>query len=594
MSNIIILVVLAIANITETAESIDSGQISTASSVTDDKSRIIVTDSPSQNEAKSSTETSLIKFEKYIINKFSENATTAFSATPNSRKVRFMLEMSRMNETVQGTYTVHNDYFTENSYSSVHNTLSTYQTELGAANITDVLKTKLEVTQAFSVNKSATKDPSVVSIMATTISSDISTPLATSNGNQIESPHVIITYLPITQDGDVNGSSNSNHLNEKPISQLTSTPSQALSIHPRNGIFTAKFPELKDKSRSNTIKETAVIPVASSRRLPRHFSDDEEVDLVYVQDVQYKVYSIVMPPIICLGVIANALCIVVLVKPKMRSIHVNKFLAVWFYQHFKKVQTLRVICVRATAVVILDIIVHLFFFINAGIKCRESEVMEKCPRHMYIIEDSYRKNNTETWHTMFLVLHECLIRWIPGVLLFVFNVGLVIAITTNRLNSPASCLRKKKMNEFRVTLTSIAITGSFIVCTFPNTVFVVWFSENVENQCYGHHEVFRGVANILQLLEHVVHIVFLVMLNPSFRCELFCLLTCKSAPDIQSDDNQSSKNLQMYQIQRRSGHSPFTSKSYDACASDIKNVNNPTNQTNNAKSSHLAPPTLRY
>ncbi|XP_066973094.1 uncharacterized protein [Macrobrachium rosenbergii] len=344
----------------------------------------------------------------------------------------------------------------------------------------------------------------------------------------------------------------------------------------------------------------------------------------YVRGVQHRAYTIAFPVLIFIGSVANIICIIVLMRPRMRSVPVNKyflalawsdlivclmnipiaittngcdirsyaaavyyghfgwstievsqtisfytllflsydrFLAVYFYQKFKQQNYGKILRLRYVITVIADIVIHLFYFFNVRIWCKDERQLEHCESGLFLILDSYRFNYRTSWHTVYFLFHELIIRWIPGLLLVIFNASLVAAIAIGRLSNPVSSHRTKKRTEFRLTITLIGITCSFVVCTFPNTIYSIWFAAHIDEKCYGNHEVFRAVSNNLQLLEHVLHIAFLSMLNPSFRSELMNFLTCTPSPDSPNDAYQSSRDLHMYQINRRSGHSPFPNRS---------------------------------
>ncbi|XP_068233917.1 uncharacterized protein [Palaemon carinicauda] len=446
--------------------------------------------------------------------------------------------------------------------------------------------------------------------------------------------------FPSTNDNLANGV-DTNRTNSASKNSTFHNRDVALTVSQGRGYSTVKTSYLTDAYEFTTVSK---LPISDDQNIQtrvrnmtdhgnsvalsvstNHTSSYNVYPLEYVKQVQHIAYTIAFPVLICIGCIVNIICIIVFMRPRMRSVPVNKyflalslsdlivclmnipivittngcnirsygaafyyghfgwsmievwqtvnfytllflsydrFLAVYFYKYFKEQDSEKILRLRYVITIVADIIIHLFFFINVNIECKDDKMpIEHCTPENFRIYDSYRFNNDQAWHKLYFVLNELAIRWLPGLLLVIFNASLIVAIAMGRLSNPTSTHRTKRRTEFRLTITLIGITSSFIICTFPNTINSVWFSDNLDEKCYGKHEVFRAVSNNLQLLEHVLHIAFLSMLIPSFRSELISFLTCTSSPDSQNETDQSSRDLQMYQINRRSGHSPFPNKS---------------------------------
>ncbi|XP_066985912.1 probable G-protein coupled receptor B0563.6 [Macrobrachium rosenbergii] len=293
---------------------------------------------------------------------------------------------------------------------------------------------------------------------------------------------------------------------------------------------------------------------------------------------QFIIYRIVYPLIIVIGVVNSSICIAILQKPKMQLVLANRyflvlavidlavcvmsipvatsingcsinsygeaiyygyfcwsfleilqplgsyillflsfdrFLAVWNFQYYRNHDKNKVFWRRVVIVLVADIVLHIFFFVNVNISCADGH-----PKPRYVIEDAVRLNKEKTWHVIFVYFHETLVRWLPWVALAVFNIGLIIAIARGKLSNPDLSSSNDGKMEFNLTVTLILIICSTVSFTFPEAVYMTNFADLHQNECYGDHELFRGIANILQLLEHVFTIVFLALLNPNFREEL--------------------------------------------------------------------------
>lgn len=120
-------------------------------------------------------------------------------------------------------------------------------------------------------------------------------------------------------------------------------------------------------------------------------------------------------------------------------------------------------------------------------------------------------------------------------MLIFFNAGLVVGIVQGRVNLPVGSKMPGpgKSGERNLVIITIAITACYILFTFPIMIYITGFAEAVSNRCGGNHpkEVLRAVGNTLQLLEHVLHIAFLVGLNSRFRKEIKILLWLEERAD---------------------------------------------------------------
>lgn len=110
-------------------------------------------------------------------------------------------------------------------------------------------------------------------------------------------------------------------------------------------------------------------------------------------------------------------------------------------------------------------------------------------------------------------------RWIPSALLLGFNAGLVVGVAMGRLSFPSSSHPNAERNLVTIT---ICITLSYVFLTLPIVIYITAFASKLDDRCSGYHskEVLRAVGNCLQLLEHIIHVIFMAGLNSAFRKEL--------------------------------------------------------------------------
>ena len=108
-----------------------------------------------------------------------------------------------------------------------------------------------------------------------------------------------------------------------------------------------------------------------------------------------------------------------------------------------------------------------------------------------------------------------------------------------RVNLPVDSKEAGRSGERKLVIITIAITASYILFTFPIMIYITGYADTLPDRCSGNHpkEVLRGVGNALQLLEHVIHIGFLVGLNRRFRKELKILLGFQDSTGESGIDN---------------------------------------------------------
>lgn len=103
--------------------------------------------------------------------------------------------------------------------------------------------------------------------------------------------------------------------------------------------------------------------------------------------------------------------------------------------------------------------------------------------------------------------------------MLVFNGGLVAAVIMGRLSFPSSSHPKAERNLIIIT---ICITLSYVFLSLPIVVYITAFASKLDDRCSGLHskELLKAVGNCSQLLEHIVHVMFMVGLHAAFRKEL--------------------------------------------------------------------------
>ncbi|XP_050689128.1 uncharacterized protein LOC126981726 [Eriocheir sinensis] len=238
----------------------------------------------------------------------------------------------------------------------------------------------------------------------------------------------------------------------------------------------------------------------------------------------------------------------------------DRFVGVWFPPTYKILtQPPYDITKRLVFAVVLCFGLHVPYMVDAEVLCVDPSVnktmtyvvhaKDNCTSDIYNTNDGFQKSFKEPWHEVYRYIYNLLVRWLPCALLIVLNFGLVLAVVIGRVKLPRSrdevkakvsklesrAKRQLKINKQEKVLvaTAIAMTASYVVMTMPITIFLTGYAKSNDNRCTESSpaETLRHVGNIAQILEHVLHGVYLLLINPSFRQELLCLLQCKKSPD---------------------------------------------------------------
>lgn len=231
----------------------------------------------------------------------------------------------------------------------------------------------------------------------------------------------------------------------------------------------------------------------------------------------------------------------------------DRFVGVWFPTWFKVLTEPPFdITKRLVLASVLCFGLHVLYMVDAEVQCDNLTLpinaTDNCPSDSYISNDGFQKSFDEQWHTVYRYFYNLMVRWLPCAILIVLNFGLVLGVVKGRVKFPRvkeeverkatkaapGMKRQLKRNKQENVLvaTAIAMTASYVVLTMPITIFLTGYAAASDSRCKepSPRETLRHVGNIAQILEHVLHGVFLFFINPCFRQEMLCLLQCKKSP----------------------------------------------------------------
>lgn len=125
-------------------------------------------------------------------------------------------------------------------------------------------------------------------------------------------------------------------------------------------------------------------------------------------------------------------------------------------------------------------------------------------------------------------LYNTVVRWGPDLLLAIFNLSLVVAVWRGRVHSQTSRVGQQEGRtwERALVLTMITMTTFYISLTLPITLVQTKYTAHIPDRCHTSYpqETLQQIGHCLQLLEHIIHPIFLACFNPTFRRELLLAL----------------------------------------------------------------------
>lgn len=331
----------------------------------------------------------------------------------------------------------------------------------------------------------------------------------------------------------------------------------------------------------------------------------EEVDATH-----YLTYRVILPLMVCLGIVGNGLCIITLTRPALRAARVNgyfltlavsdllvcvfhipvitsitgctfssyteafyfthfgwtlvgisqalgtytivwlsfdRFVAIWFYDLYPRIQQKPMMRSRLLVTALLCVLFHLVLITDGRVYCSVQDDA-LCTTGKWVSVTGYENHFNMAWHKVYLAVFGMFIRWIPCCLLLLFNLGLVIGVVRGRITFPGT-QEFGKGGERTLIATTIAITATYILFTFPITVFIIGYNTHLEDRCSGGYarEILRAVGNVFQLLEHIVHILFFIGLYHGFRRELKILLFLEKRGEAQPGAAHKDRHINLSQ-----------------------------------------------
>lgn len=195
-------------------------------------------------------------------------------------------------------------------------------------------------------------------------------------------------------------------------------------------------------------------------------------------------------------------------------ISLDRFMAAWNIPLFSRVYKDGVILKRMVATFIFCVFSHLHKFICAEVLCLEGD-LTNCTKFM--IRDAVHYEDDSLQTKFFMTLHEISLTWFPVIILAVLNIGLAIKLySKNNQNNFTSDYRREKENKAIINLLCFSLTYLFL--STPISWYIIYFHD-LEGACYGKRadELFRGVANIFEIAQGLMHILYLYLLNKKFR-----------------------------------------------------------------------------
>lgn len=197
-------------------------------------------------------------------------------------------------------------------------------------------------------------------------------------------------------------------------------------------------------------------------------------------------------------------------------ISLDRFMAAWNIPLFSRVYKDGVILKRMVSTFLFCVLSHLHKLIYAEASCLEDDHRtSNCTK--FKIRDAVHYEDGFFVTKFLMCVHEISLTWFPVIILAVLNTGLAIKLySKNNQNNVISNYRRGKENRAIINL--LCFSFSYIFLSTPISWYIIYFHD-LEGTCYGKRddEIFRGVANIFEIGQGMMHILYLYLLNKKFR-----------------------------------------------------------------------------
>ncbi|CAL4174616.1 unnamed protein product [Meganyctiphanes norvegica] len=255
-----------------------------------------------------------------------------------------------------------------------------------------------------------------------------------------------------------------------------------------------------------------------------------------VMDVIFVNYGVVYPIIIVLGVITNILCLIVLCRPRIRDLYVNKylrflavvdltgiamcipttplkltctfqsyskalyytyfgwmpitvvrniglctvvwmsydrFIAIWFPHRFTEMKKPSVIISKQIVTVILNIVISMPIYISSKIVCIYTE------NEVYWLSEAAYKFNRDDWLKSYTYFY-CICIAVMQFTLLVFSIGLLLGIIKKKIINQSEENRNMQILQ---TVILLIMNSGYIASTFAYNFILLNKYNPEENQC---------------------------------------------------------------------------------------------------------------
>ncbi|KAK3883119.1 hypothetical protein Pcinc_012547 [Petrolisthes cinctipes] len=205
----------------------------------------------------------------------------------------------------------------------------------------------------------------------------------------------------------------------------------------------------------------------------------------------------------------------------------DRCLAVWWHQAFTTIQQPHLQQWRAVGTAAFCLAVHMPVVVEAEVSCSAWGLEHEdthCENGTWLTTDVFHGGGSSYTRFIFIRLYNIMVRWSPDLLLAAFNLSLVVAVWQGRVHSQSSRVGQQdgRTWERSLVLTMMTMATFYISLTLPITLVQTRYTTHSLDQCHTSNpqETLRQVGHCLQLLEHIIHPIFLACFNPTFRREL--------------------------------------------------------------------------
>uniref|UniRef100_A0A915C0N8 G-protein coupled receptors family 1 profile domain-containing protein n=1 Tax=Parascaris univalens TaxID=6257 RepID=A0A915C0N8_PARUN len=175
------------------------------------------------------------------------------------------------------------------------------------------------------------------------------------------------------------------------------------------------------------------------------------------------------------------------------------------------------------ATITILFVLSFIVFVPSGWQKMTREVIDANNQTIWRIERNVELNNTSAFR-IYLMFRECLAKIGPIVILVVLNFSIMRSL--HKIGAKRRSIRGRPNGTTRVSILLFITSTTFVICTLPASILSL-FMDHFNNKSL-HMQIFRAVANLLQATSYLYNFYLYALCSSEYRQALFTWIRLKN------------------------------------------------------------------